>query len=114
MTFSNETLIVIGGLVVLIAGALTKQWFTKFLDHKFDGIKVTQERNEKEREIDNYMTLYGQQVICDCLHHLTCSVLKGDHVDELEAANKELDAYRKLLNKTITEKASRYNIRIEN
>ena len=113
MELDNTTLIFIGALTLLIAGAFTKQWFTKFINHKFDGIYATQERNEKEREIDNYMTLYGQQVVCDCLHHISQSILKGDHIEELEAANIELEKYRAMLNKTMLEKAARYNIQIE-
>ena len=110
---SDTTLIFIGGIVVLFAGTFTKQWFTKFINTKFDAVTAVQERNEREREYDNYITMRGQQVTCDCLHHLSMSVLKGDHFEELEAANKELDEYRVMLNKTITEKASRYNVRID-
>ena len=110
---SNTFVIFIGSLVVFSAGVFIKQWFTKFINHKFDSIYASQERNETERERDNYITMYGQQVICDCLHHLAKSVLKGDNLDELEKANAELDGYRKTLNKTMLEKASKYNIHIE-
>ena len=113
MELDSGTLIMIGGLVVVIVGIVVKQWFTKFIDKKFDSVYVRQERNEKERELDNFLTLRGQQVTCDCLHFLTLSILKGDHIEDVEAASKELDEYRAMLNKTITEKASRYNIKIE-
>ena len=113
MKLDNVSLTLIGAFVVFIVGIFTKQWFTKFINRKFDKIYASQERNEKEREIDNYLTLYGQQVTCDCIHHLTQAVLKGDHIEELENANKELDKYRSMLNKAMLEKASRYNIQIE-
>ena len=113
MELDSGTLIMIGGLVVVIVGIVVKQWFTKFIDKKFDSVYVRQERNEKERELDNFLTLRGQQVTCDCLHFLALSILKGDHIEDVEAASKELDDYRGQLNKTITEKASRYNIKIE-
>ena len=113
MELDSGTLIIIGSLVVIIIGIVVKQWFTKFIDKKFDSVYLKQEQNEKEREMDNYITLRGQQVMCDCLHYLSLSALKGDHIEDIEAANKELDEFRTLLNKTITEKASRYNIVIE-
>ena len=113
MKLNDTMLIFIGGLVVVIVGVIIKNWFTKFINRKFDSIYSSQERNEKERERDNFITLRGQQVTCDCLHYLNQSVIHGDHIEELEKANKELDDYRALLNQTITEKASRYNIQIE-
>lgn len=113
LNLDDTLLIFIGGLVVVIVGMIAKEWFIKFLNRKFDSIYAKQELNEKEREQDNYITLRGQQVTCDCLHYLTLSILKGDHIEDIEAANKELDEYRGLLNRTITEKASRYNIKID-
>ena len=113
MELDSGTLLIIGGLVVVIAGFIMKQWFTKFIDKKFDSVYTKQEQNEKERELDNYITLRGQQVMCDCLHYLSLSVLNGDHIEDIQASNRELDDFRSLLNRTITEKASRYNIQIE-
>lgn len=110
---SETALVFIGGLVVFIAGAFVKQWLTKYLNHKFDSVYAAQERNEKERELDNFMMLRGQQVTCDCLHHLNYAMIKGDHIDELEEANRELDKYRAELNNSIIEKASRYNLQLE-
>lgn len=113
MKLDSGTLIAIGGLVVVIVGIVVKQWFTKFIDKKFDSVYIKQEQNEKEREMDNYITLRGQQVMCDCLHYLSLSALKGDHIEDIEASNRELDEFRTLLNRTIAEKASRYNIIID-
>ena len=113
MELDSGTLIFVGGLVIVIVGYVVKQWFTKFIDKKFDSVYTKQEQNEKEREIDNFISLRGQQVTCDCLHFLALSILNGDHIEDIKAASKELDEYRALLNKTITEKASRYNIQIE-
>lgn len=113
MELDSGTLIILGGLVVVIAGFIAKRWFTKFIDKKFDSVYTKQEQNEKEREMDNFITLRGQQVMCDCLHYLSLSALKGDHIEDIEASNKELDEFRSLLNRTITEKASKYNIVIE-
>ncbi len=114
MNLNNTTLIFIGASIVALLGFFVKQWFTKFISNKFDTISATQERNEKEREKDNYINMRGQQVTCDCLHHLIYSVMHGgDNMDRLEQANRDLEEYRSLLNKTITEKASKYNVRIE-
>lgn len=108
----KSLIFLIGSLVVVIAGFVIKQWFTNFINKKFDNIYASQQRNEEEREKDNFMTLRGQQVTCDCLHHLNYAVIHGDHIDELEKANTQLDEYRALLNKTITTKASRWNMQI--
>ena len=113
MKLDDTMLILIGGLVVMIVGIIIRNWFINFINRKFDSIYSAQERNEREREEDNYITMRGQQVTCDCLHYLTLSVLKGDHIEDIETASKELDEYRSLLNSTITKKASRYNIQIE-
>ena len=113
MNLNSTSLMLIGSIVVGVFGFSIKQWFTRFIDKKFENVYASQERNEKEREQDNYITMRGQQVTCDCLHHLSQAVLKGDHIEELEKANKELDDYRILLNRTLVEKAARHNINIE-
>lgn len=113
MKIDDATLMLVGGLVILIAGSVAKQWFTEFITKKFDNIYLSQERNEKERERDYYISLRGQQVTCDCLHELNYAVLNGTHNGELEKTNRELDEYRILLNETITKKAAAYNAQIE-
>lgn len=113
MQLNNTELMIIGALAVMVAGAIVKQWFTTYVNKKFDAVYTRQEKNETERERDNFITMRGQQVTCDCLHQLTLTVLKGDHVEELEAANRELDEYRALLNKTIMEKAARWSNTIQ-
>ena len=113
MTVNDTTTLFIGGIVLVIAGVFIKQWFIKFINKKFDDIYSRQEQNEKEREFDNYMTLMGQQITCECLHQLNVAMIKGDNVEEIRHSNDELDKYRALLNKTIVEKASKYNIHIE-
>lgn len=113
MEINDGTLILIGGMFLFAAGYISKQWFTKFINKKFDNVYAVQERNEKERESDYYISLRGQQVTCDCLHELNYAVLNGTHNGELEKTNRELDAYRELLNETITRKAAHWNSQIE-
>ena len=113
MKIDDATLMLVGGLVILITGTVAKQWFTEFINKKFDNVYQSQERNEKERERDYYISLRGQQVTCDCLHELNYAVLNGTHNGELEKTNKELDEYRALLNDTIAKKAARWNAQIE-
>ncbi len=113
MKFSDSTLIFVGGLVLFIAGAVIKQWFTRFVNKKFDDLNESQLRGRKEREYDNYLLFLGQRVITDNLHELNYAVIHGHHNGELEKVNNELDDYRNLLNKNIVEKAARWNIQIE-
>ena len=112
MEFTNSQLIFIGGLAVLIVSIVAKQWFTKFINLKFDDLHASQVEGKKEREYDNYLSFVGQQVVADNLHELNYAVLHGTHNGELEKANAELDAYRKLLKDNLGKKAAKYNIQI--
>lgn len=113
MQLQDTQIYIIGGLVVLIAGTVIKQWFTKFLNKKFDDMHAYQEKSREERAYDNYLSLRGQQVLADNLHELNYAVLHGEHNGGLEKANKELDKYRELTAKNIAEKAARWNIHID-
>lgn len=112
MEFTNSQLIFIGGLAVMIVGIVAKQWFTRFVNKKFDDLHAYQTEGRKEREYDNYLSLIGQQVVADNLHELNYAVLHGTHNGELEKANKELDSYRKLLNDNVGKKAAKYDLQI--
>lgn len=112
MEFTNSQLVYIGGLAVLIVGIVAKQWFTKFVNQKFDDLHAYQVEGKKEREYDNYLSFVGQQVVADNLHELNYAVLHGTHNGELEKANTELDSYRKLLKENLGKKAAKYDIQI--
>lgn len=111
LSFFNSSgfYIIIGIFAVYIA----KQWFTKFVNKKFDDLNDFQESSRKEREYDNYLTLRGQQVIADNLHELNYAVLNGTHNGGLEKANKELDKYRELVDENVSKKAAKWNIKID-
>ena len=47
MEFTNSQLIYIGGLAVLIVGIVAKQWFTKFVNQKFDDLHAYQAEGKK-------------------------------------------------------------------
>ena len=103
----------IGGLVVLIVGFVVKQWFTKFVNQKFEDLNEIQVEGRKEREYDNYLTLRGQKVIADNLHELNYAVLNGHHNGGLEIASEELAKYRVLVDENIAKKAAKYNIKLD-
>ena len=114
MKFTNEQLYFIGGLAVLIVGFLIRQWFTKFINKKFDDLNEFQVQGRKEREYDYYLTLKGQKVIADNLHELNYAVINGHHNGGLEEASIETDKFRVLVDENIAKKAARWNIKIDN
>ena len=113
MQFSDSQLMFIGGLVVFIVGAIVKQWFTRYLNKKFDDLHDFQLNGRKEREYDNYLSFLGQQIMADNLHELNYAVINGHHNGGLEKANQELEKYRSLLDKNIKEKAARWDFQLE-
>lgn len=110
---SNWILLGIGGGVVALAVFLIKRYFTKLLDDQFDRIKAETKANQEEREYDNFMLLWGNQVMGDCLHELIYCVVNGTHNGGLERASENLEKYRQESNRTMTQKAAKYNIKIE-
>lgn len=105
----NKLLIFIGAALIAAAGWFFKWLIQKTLTTQFDRMNAANMAEKKEREYDQYLALRGQQVTNDCLHELIYAVINGTHNGGLEKANTELESYRALVDKNITEKAAKWN-----
>ena len=53
----------------------------------------------------------GQQVIGDCLHEVLRHMTTGNHIEDLERVQAELEAYRQENQAAMMKKAAKYNLR---
>ena len=53
----------------------------------------------------------GQQVIGDCLHEVLRHMITGNHIEDLERVQTELEAFRQENQSALMKKAAKYNLR---
>lgn len=113
-TINPNILMWIGAGALAILAWLFK-WGLESVKRQVDTRLSQRDREEREyrkEQIDDaYHTMKGQQVTCDCLHEMLRHMITGDHIDDLERVQQELEAYRRLNNDTMTRKAAKYDLR---
>lgn len=101
-----------GALAVL---AWLFKWGLDSFKKQVDSRLTQRERDDKdfrqEQVEDAYNQMLGQQVTTDCLHVMLRHMITGDHIDDLERAQTELDRYRETNTQRMTRKAAKYNLR---
>ena len=114
ISIDSETLFRIGSLTVLIIGALitfavelVKRQVYKRMD------KEEEDRREwqKEQVEDAIRAAKGQQVMSDSLNVILRHMIYGDHVEDLEQSQRDLQAFREESNAAMLKKAAKYNLR---
>jgi len=112
---SIGTYALIGIVTVAILGWLLGWLVPKLIGNSIDSRFAKKERAEqeyrKEQIEDALMQQRGQQVMSDCLHEILRHMITGDHIDDLEAAQRELEAFRDLNRESLMRKAAKYNLR---
>lgn len=100
------TLLAISGIVTFVV-ELMKRQVNKRLD------KADEDRSEwqKEQVEDAIRALKGQQVMTDSLNVALKHMIYGNHVEDLERAQKELMDFRQESNEAMLRKAAKYNLR---
>lgn len=101
----------IGALVVTAVVWLAKWWISKSLDSRFER-REREEREYREEQVkDAIRQQKGQQVMTNSLLVILQHMIYGNHVENLEKAQKDLQAFRTENEAAILQKAAKYNLR---
>lgn len=101
----------IGALVVTAVVWLSKWWISKSLDSRFER-REREEREYREEQVkDAIRQQKGQQVMTNSLLVILQHMIYGNHVENLEKAQKDLQAFRTENEAAILQKAAKYNLR---
>lgn len=101
----------IGTLVVTAVVWLAKWWISKSLDSRFER-REREEREYREEQVkDAIRQQKGQQVMTNSLLVILQHMIYGNHVENLEKAQKDLQAFRTENEAAILQKAAKYNLR---
>lgn len=100
------TLLVISGIVTFVV-ELMKRQVNKRLD------KAEEDRREwqKEQVEDAIRSSKGQQVMSDSLNVILQHMIYGNHVENLERSQQELQDFRRENTEAMLRKAAKYNLR---
>lgn len=107
----TQAYIAIGVMVVAGVGWLLKWWLAKSLDARFEAREREDREYRKEQIEDAIRQQRGQQVMSRSLQVILQHMITGDHVDELERSQRELEAFADENNAALLRKAAKYNLR---
>ena len=111
---SPNTLAWLGAGAIAVLAWLFK-WGLDSVKRQVDTRLSQRDRDDRdfrqEQVEDAYNQMMGQQVMTDCLHVMLRHMITGDHVEDLERAQVELNRYREANNQRMTRKAAKYNLR---
>ena len=111
----TNTYIIIGAAVVGFVGwalgILIPKLVGKSIDMRFEKREREEMEYRKEQVEDALRQMKGQQVIGDCLHEVLRHMITGNHVEDLERVQTELEAFRAENQEALMRKAAKYNIR---
>ena len=100
------TVLVIGGLITFVVELVKRQVY-----RRMDQAENDRRDWQKEQVEDQIRASRGQQVMSDSLNVILRHMIYGNHVEELERSQQELQAFREENNQAILRKAAKYNIR---
>ena len=98
------------GLLVWVLGWLVPKLVGSSIDARF----ARKERDDQEYRVeqveDAMRQMKGQQVIGDCLHEVLRHMITGNHVEDLERVQTELESFRNENRTALMKKAAKYKI----
>ena len=100
------TVVVIGGLITFVVELVKRQVYTRM-----DQAEQDSRDWQKEQIEDAIRASKGQQVMSDSLNVILRHMLYGDHVEDLEQSQRELQQFREENNAAMLRKAAKYNLR---
>ena len=106
MKVGAVTVIVIGGLITFVVELVKRQVY-----HRMDQAENDRRDWQKEQVEDQIRASRGQQVMSDSLNVILRHMIYGNHVEDLERSQQELQTFREENNAAILRKAAKYNIR---
>lgn len=100
------TVVVIGGLITFVVELVKRQVYSRM-----DQAEQDRRDWQKEQIEDAIRASKGQQVMSDSLNVILRHMLYGDHVEDLEQSQRELQQFREENNAAMLRKAAKYNLR---
>ena len=97
--------------LVWVLGWLIPKLVGNSIDSKFAKREREDQEYRKEQVEDALRQMRGQQVIGDCLHEVLRHMITGNHVEDLERVQRELEAFRADNQAALMRKAAKYNMR---
>lgn len=112
---STGTYAVIGAaflsLLIWVLGWLVPKLVGSSIDSKFAKKDREDQEFRKEQVEDALRQMRGQLVIGDCLHEVLRHMITGNHIEDLERVQRELEAFRQENQTALMKKAAKYNLR---
>ena len=102
---------VVVGILVWALGWLIPKFVGKSIDSQFEKKDREEQEYRKEQIEDAMRQQEGQQVMTDSLLVILKHMITGNHVDDLEKAQKNLEAFQNKNEQAMRLKAIKYNLR---
>lgn len=99
------------GLLVWVLGWLVPKLVGSSIDARFSRKEREDQEYRKEQIEDAIRQQEGQQVMTDSLLVILRHMITGNHIEDLEKAQKNLDEFQKKNESAMREKAAKYNLR---
>ena len=111
---NSSTLALIGLGTVAVLSLVFKVMLSS-VNHQ---VNMRMDQAEKERQDwqreqvdDAYQAMKGQQIMSTCLKEILKHLITGDHIDDLENAQRDIEAYAREVEDSQRRKAAKYNIK---
>lgn len=101
----------VGALILAGVVWLAKWWISKSLDSRFERREREEREYRKEQIEDAIRQQKGQQVMTNSLLVILQHMIYGNHVENLEKAQKDLQAFHAENEAALLQKAAKYNLR---
>ena len=114
VTIDAELLSKVGAATVVIIGALITfvvELMKRQVNRRLDKAEEDRRDWQKEQVEDAIRASKGQQVMSDSLNVILRHMIYGNHVEDLERSQQELQDFRRENNAAMMRKAAKYNLR---
>lgn len=113
VTIDTSTLLTIGSLTVMVVGALFTfaiEIVKRQINNRLDEAEQDRRDWQKEQVEDAIRASKGQQVMTNSLMVILRHMIYGNHVEDLERSQQNLQAFEEENNAAMLRKAAKYNI----
>lgn len=114
MTMNSSTLALIGMVTVAIASLAFKIMLNSVnhqINSRMDQAEKERQDWQKEQIEDAYQSMTGQQIMSNCLREILRHLITGDHIDDLERVQTDLEEYAREVERSQRRKAAKYNLK---
>ena len=100
------TLVLISAIITFVVELMKRQ-----VNKRLDRAEADRESWQREQVEDAIRASRGQQVMSDSLNVILSHMIYGDHIEDLERSQQELQDFRRENNEAMLRKAAKYNLR---